>query len=997
MGIYAIIMEETPGGQENQESQNNDYRPIIHESFDLMKFQISRILLVSSLYDAFTLEEEGLLSEQISGKYQEMALSSPPRVSRVSTGEEALSELKQRQYDLIITMPRLIDIDPFEFGKRAKEIQPGVPVVLLVTDAGDLPMLYKPGRHDNIDKIFFWNGDSALFMAITKYVEDTMNVERDTGQGLVRIILVVEDSPRYYSIFLPSIYTEIVRQTQSLMAEGLNDHEKLYRKRARPKILLAENFEEAMEIYKKYKKQILGVITDVSYYRGGKRERDAGFQLVEEIDKDIPILIQSSHEECRKRANELGKVFLHKKSETLLQDLRDFFKSHLGFGDFIFLLPSGEHIGHASDMKEFIEFLETVPTESIIYHAKANHFSNWLMARGEMDLARKLRPKKVSDFQSDEEMRQYLLKAIEESRRNKRRGIITDFEQQNFEYQETFTRLGGGSLGGKGRGLAFLSSLLTHSDIRKKIKGCRIKIPDTMVIGTDEFDRFMEDNTLYDILNNGLSDDEIASHFLNASMSPDIKDSLRQYLSFVNWPLAVRSSSLLEDSQNQPFAGIYSTFMLPNNCPDEETRTEQLCQAIKLVYASAFYKSARAYIQSTVHITEEEKMAIVIQKMVGKGYGTRFYPLFSGVVQSINYYPVAPLKREDAIVSAALGLGRIVVEGEKVLNFSPQYPKILQGMSTPEGAMKNSQSHFYILNLDSEGTCFDFRMGEDITLLRIPVSEAEEDGTLNYLASTYVANDNRLRDGTGYPGPKLITFAGILNHKMIPLASIVEELLKIGGTGMGNPVEIEFAGTIAPDGKPEFYALQIRPLVGLRERKEVRIKEKEREKAFIHTGKALGNGILEGIRDILFIPPERFDNTRTLDIALEIGQVNDTMEGKPYLLIGPGRWGTRDRSLGIPVEWDQISWARAIVEASLEDFRIDPSHGTHFFHNITSLGIMYFSVPYGTKTAYMDWDWLAKHEPAFQGTHVTRIKLEQDLQIKVDGRSGQGIIAPASD
>ncbi len=979
-------MEDAP------EFQKKDFRPIIHRSFDLMKFQISRILLVSSLYDAFTLEEEGLLSEQISGKYEDLALSSPPRVSRVSTGEEALAELGERHYDLIITMPRLIDIDPFEFGKRAKELQPGVPVILLLTDTSDLPTFYRPGRHDNVDKIFFWNGDSALFMAITKYVEDMMNVERDTKLAMTKVLLVVEDSPRYYSIFLPAIYTEIVRQTQSLMAEGLNDHEKVFRKRARPKILLAENYEEAIEIYTKYKQDILGVITDVSYQKEGKREHEAGFQLLDELDKDTPVLIQSSHAECGIKANELGKIFLDKNSETLLQDLREFFKSHLGFGNFIFKLPTGEHIGHASDINEFIEYLGIVPSESVIYHAKANQFSNWLMARGEVDLARKLRPKKVSDFTSEDEMRHYLIAAIQASRRNKRRGVITDFEQQNFEYAETFTRLGGGSLGGKGRGLAFLSSLLVQSDIRKKIRGCQVKIPDTMVIGTDLFDTFMEENNLYDALHGDMADADISDLFVNAKIGQDLKGSLWKYLTHVTEPIAVRSSSLLEDSQNQPFAGIYSTYMLPNNCFDEETRVEQLCQAIKLVYASAFYKSARAYIQSTVHITEEEKMAIVLQKLVGKTYGTRFYPIFSGVAQSINYYPVAPLKRDDAITSVALGLGRIVVEGEQVLNFSPAYPKVLQGFASPEEAIKNSQKHFYALNVDNSDTCYDFRMGEDVTLLRIPTSEAEEDGTLVYLASTYLANDNRLRDGVGYDGPKVITFSGILNYNMIPLVKIVKELLRVGGTGMGSPVEIEFASTTDENGKPEFYILQIRPLTGLKEKKQIKVKQADIDASFIHTNKALGNGTLEGIQDILFIPPDKFDNTKTLDIAQEIGQFNKELEGRPYLLIGPGRWGTRDHSLGIPVEWDHISNARAIVEASLEDFRIDPSHGTHFFHNITSLGIMYFSIPYGTEKAHIDWDWLISQVPETKKEHVIHIKLNEDLCIKVDGRSGQGVV-----
>ena len=981
-------------GQQDGVDYKGDYKPSFHSFYDLMKYKVTNILLVSSLYDAFILEEEGLLSDQISGEYQDLELSSPPRIMRVDSCESALSELKKRHYDLIITMPRLVDMDPFEFGRLAKEQQPSVPVILLLTDTADIPIFYNPGQHDQIDKVFYWNGDSALFFAITKYVEDTLNVEPDTEDGLVRVLLVIEDSPRYYSIFLPITYREVMGQTEKLIAEGLNDHEKLFRKKARPKILLAETYEEALELYEKYRDNILGVITDVNYPKDGERLEGAGFQLIKELDEGIPVLVQSSRTEYKKEAERISTPFLDKNSDMLLHDLRNFFNECLGFGDFVFMTPDKMEIGRARDMTEFMHYVQTVPAESIRYHGSANHFSNWLMARGEIDIAKKLRPKKVSDYQNDEEIRSHLIISIRDSSKAKRKAVITDFQQQNFEFEETFTRLGGGSLGGKGRGLAFLFALFNQSNVKDQIPECMIRIPDTLVLGTEIFDNFMEGNKLHERINPDMSDAELKSLFIESRTTVDIKDKLREYLMHVTEPLAVRSSSLLEDSHNQPFAGIYSTFMLPNNCVDGEIRLEQLCDAIKLVYASAFSKAAKAYIQSTVHTSEEEKMAIVIQKLIGNQHEERFYPAFSGVAQSYNYYPVAPLKREDGIVSAALGLGKIVVDGEKVLAFSPKHPNIIPGFSTPEQVMDNSQTHFYALSMAD--VCYDLRAGDHVTLLTLPIKDAEKDGTLDLVASTYDSNDHRLRDGAGSPGPKVITFAGILKYEMLPLVKVITRLLDIGSRGMGGPVEMEYALRYNEDadsnefGKPEFYVVQIRPLVTKKERQSVTITGEE-EDIILASNKALGNGVLEGIKDIIFIAPDKFDNTQTHNMAKEIGELNKEI-GKPLLLIGPGRWGTKDRFLGIPVDWNHISNAKAMVEVGLSGFRIDPSHGTHFFHNITSLGIMYFTVPYGKEGQFIDWDWLRSLEPKSSKKYAVHVELPCELEMKVDGRSGKGIV-----
>ncbi|MFW3145772.1 MAG: PEP/pyruvate-binding domain-containing protein [Thermoplasmatota archaeon] len=968
---------------------NADYRPGFHDFYDLMKHRVSKILLVSTLYDAFTLEEDGLIFEQLSEEYRELALPFPPQVIRVSSGSDALEELRNSRYDMIITMARISDMDPVEFGKSAKAIR-DIPVVLLLTDMGDLKQFGMQNDPDSIDYTFFWNGDATLLMVMTKFLEDKKNVDQDIRTERVRIILVVENNPRFYSIFLPIIYTETLRQTQALITEGLNEHEKMLRKRARPKILLARNYDEAMDIINGYSKYMIGVITDISYAKGGEHEEEAGFQLAQEIGEDIPVLLQSSKIEHKDKADAMGLPFIYKNSDTMLHELREFFNRNLGFGAFVFQLPDGTEVGRATDIDEFTEVLKRVPAESINFHGRANEFSKWLIARQEVELALRLRPKKVTDFRNTEEIREYLLKEIKESKRRKQMGLIIDFDRQRFEFEGTMTRLGSGSLGGKGRGIAFLSALLHQSGLKSRIKGCRIGIPDTLVIGTDVFDKFLTDNDLHEMLHDPPPDEEISISFLNGKLPEEIRESLRKYLKNVNVPIAVRSSSLLEDSQNQPFAGIYSTYMLPNSCGEEEARLEQLCQAIKLVYASTYYKAARAYIQTTVHISEEDKMAVVIQKLVGNRFGGRFYPLFSGVAQSNNFYPVAPLQREEGIASVALGLGRVVVEGEKVLSFSPEHPGVIPGFTGPDEVMANSQTHFYSLDMEHD-VCYDLKKGEDVTLVKLSVSKAERDGTLDYLASTYIAADNRLRDGTSHPGPRLITFAGILKYGRVPLVDILRTMLDIGRKGMGRHVEIEFAGSFDEKGEPKFYIVQIRPLVTLKERRQVKITDDQIENAFLYTDKALGNGVIERIRDVVYVDPGKFDKTRTVDIAKDVGKVNKELGGVPYILIGPGRWGTQDRFLGIPVEWDQISSARAIVEVSFPDYRIDPSHGTHFFHNITSLGIPYFSIDHMNRRQKIDWDWLRSHRGHTEG-RVVHIELEDPLMVKVDGRSGKGII-----
>jgi CheY-like chemotaxis protein len=967
-----------------------DHTPTFRDFYYLMKFKVTKILLVSSLYDAFTLEEDGLLIEQISDKYEDLALSSPPQVVRVPSGAEALRELRQGRYDLIITMSQVIDLDPCDFARQAREVRKGIPIVLLATSTDDASVFLKPEEREAIDKVFYWTGDSALFLAITKYVEDRMNVEADTKHGMVKALLVIDDSPMDYSGFLPVLYTEIMKQTQALIAEGLNEQEKWFRKKARPKVLLAETFEQAEELYRRHREHILGIITDVAYPRRGEIEDDAGFSFVEEVvEEDIPVLIQSSRPEHRDGALRLGRAFLNKHSETLAQGIGEFLKERLGFGDFVFTMPDGRKVRRVSDIRGFVEAIQHVPLESIRHHGIRNDFSRWLMARGEITLAQELKPKKVSDFSDDAAMKEYLVEAVRRSRQEKRLGMITDFSEEAFEFAETFTRLGGGSLGGKGRGLAFLAVLLHHSAIRRRIARGKVRLPGTLVIGTDVFDSFMTGNGLYDLLGKGMADSDLARRFVEASLPEDTRASLAKYLSHVREPIAVRSSSLLEDSQSQPFAGVYATYMLPNNSANDAPRLDQLCRAIKLVYASTFSERATAYIQSVMP-GAEEKMAIVVQRVVGKQYGNRFYPIYSGVGQSSNFYPVAPLKREDGILCVALGLGRIVVEGGKVLSFSPARPDILPGLSTPKEILEGTQTRFYALDLARPD--FDLMKGEESTLMTLEVNDALSDGTLDYVASTYDVNDNRLRDGVIQPGPKIITFSGIRKYDMLPLVEVIRDLLAIGEKGMGRPVEIEFAGTTTEDGSAEFYVLQIRPLVTLRERQQVRIEDLDIQRALVWTESALGNGVIEGIRDVVLVPSPTFDPTKTIEIAREVEEINKTLQDTPYILIGPGRWGTRDRFAGVPVQWHQISWARTIIETSFEGFRVAPSHGTHFFHNITSLGIMYLTVPHDSPGSVVNWKELEEIGPTSAGRYVQHISLPEAVSVKVDGRTGKGAI-----
>jgi len=988
-----------------------------HTYHILMPFKVRDILIVSSLYDAFVIEEEGLISELVIGQYRHHLLSQPPRVTRVISGEEALTRAKDCHYDLVITMSKNIGMDPFDFGKKIKNLIPNIPVILLATDIIDLDIVENKELEEGIDKVFYWTGDSSLFLAIIKYVEDRINAKYDTKNGNVRVIIMVEDTIHHYSMLLPIMYTELVEQTRRSLSEDLNEMQRLIRRRARPKILLAQTYEEAIELYDKYKEYTLGVITDIEFKREGIIDPEAGFKLANRISKEskfLPILMQSSKPDNKIKAEKIGSYFLDKNSPALIQDFHHFVINHLGFGDFIFLNPKKRYgkikteeihqetveIARASNMKEFEKIIQKVPLESIQFHSDRNDFSNWLMGRGEFKLAMLLRPKKASDFTNLNELRKHLITVFNESRRERHLGIITDFPNQKFEFDESFTRIRGDSLGGKGRGIAFIRSLLAIYDFNKKYPGINITVPNTVVIGTLEFDNFIEENNLKRIVNKkNISDEEIAKAFLKGKIRDELRQDLVEVLKHFKSPIAVRSSSLLEDSQSRPFAGIYSTYMLPNNHKNDAIRLNQLCQAIKLIYASVFFLEPKIYIESTSSKIEEEKMAIVIQDLIGKDYGGRFYPTFSGVAQSYNFYPVGHQTFEDGITTVAVGLGKTVVGGGKALRFCPRYPENITEFSSPKSIFENAQRELFVL--DTSKKIFSLSDKEDINLKKLNVEEIKADGTLENLVSTFDKNDGMIRDELSDTGPNLVTFSGILKYDSFPLSSILKDILEIGQRGMGCPIEIEFAVDLNHNSNklPIFSILQLRPLVPSHEQSHISWDDDiDLKNIFIKSNRALGNGLVKVIKNIIYVKPETFDSTKTIEITYEIDKINKYLTAikQPYILIGPGRWGTEDRFLGIPVKWNQIYGVRVMVEIGLENFNIEPSQGNHFFHNITSRGIGYINVPFNSKMNYIDWKWINEKKPIKNLKYVKLIQLKSPLIIKFDGRKGSALIEKSS-
>lgn len=971
------------------------------ESFDthseelqtLQRHKVRNILLVASLYDSFTLSEGKHLSELIYGAYHNLSLSTPPHIMRVSTRAKALRLLEDMRFDLVITMAQVADMPLAAFGQAVAAMQSGVPVFLMAYNERELEGQLIGAK--GIDRAFIWRGDVRLLLSIIKLVEDQRNVAHDSRVGGVRTLILVEDSVPFYSSYLPMLFTEIVKQSEALIAEGVNIGQRLLRRRLRPKILLATSYEEAEALFEQLRDTVLAVVCDISFPRNGAEAPEAGLDLLRQFrarDEDLPLLLQSTDASYARATDELGAIFLHKQSPTLLHAFRSFMLGHLGFGEFVFRRPAGDEVTRASNVNAMIRALRDVPEDVLQYHASRNHFSNWLMARTEFQLATVMRRLRIADFESIEDMRRFLVVNLTAIREEQRRGQVEDFVVGRFDAGSAFVRIGGGSLGGKGRGLAFIHGLLARVPVDDHIDGVHVFVPHSAVLGTDVFDDFLDANDLLSDALEDADDHAILERFVAAALPEAVRRDLAAFIDRVRYPLAVRSSSLLEDSHHLPAAGIYPTHMLPNADPDPAARLEQLEHAVKHIYASTFFQDAKAYLEATPNRVEDEKMAVVIQQVVGRQHGDVVYPDLSGTARSINYYPVRDMKPEEGIATVALGLGRTVVEGERAIRFSPAHPTWLPQLSTPDDILENAQRTFWALDVTRP---LDFSDPDpNQNMVRLELDAAERHGTLWRVASVYGREDHAIYDGLSRPGVRLVTLAPILKHRLFPLPQILQLLLEVSQAGLSGPVEIEFAVDLEPvtGGPAQFAFLQIRPLVPLPSA-AVDLEGLDPARLFIRSPKALGSGRTEEIHDIVAVPRETFDRARTADVAAEIGQANARLQaaGRPYLLIGPGRWGTADRSLGIPVSWRQISGARAIVECDLEDQPVEPSQGTHFFHNMTSLGIGYFTA-HRRDGAEVDWAWLARQTPQTRGPYVCHYALDHPLDVRIDGRKGEGVV-----
>lgn len=967
----------------------------------LMRFHVRSILLVASVYDSFTLEEAGRLTELVLTEYRDLNLSQAPVLARATSGEEALEMIETSEFDLVIAMSRIGDMEADTFARRAKAMKPDLPVIALVYNLRELEhMVPAPGV--SFDRVFAWTGDVRLLVAIIKLLEDHRNVEEDTQAAGVRTILLVEDSVRFYSAYLPLLYTELVRQTLGLMQEGINLSQKLLRLRARPKILFATSFEDAWALYDRHRAYMLGTICDAQFpWQGGDPAR-AGIELIKRLkadDPQHPAVIQSTEIENRKHAYAIDAAFIHKNSPRLLESLRKFLRRNLGFGDFVFRVADGTEVGRARSLRELIREIETVPDPSLEFHAGHDHFSNWLRARTMFTLANLIKPVRADHFDDVTALREFLLRTLRTYREQSLRGTITHFNADTFDATSGFTRIGTGSMGGKARGLAFLNHLINRYEIADRFPQVEIKVPATAVVATDAFDAFLDQDNLSEFAIHAENDADIVNAFLAAKLPPGIVDDLRHFTALVHVPLAVRSSSMLEDAQYQPFAGVYDTYMIPNNHPDPGTRLDQLCDAIKLVYASVFFAASKSYLAATSNRVEEEKMAVIIQQVVGRRHGQHVYPNFAGAAQSTDHYAHGDASPEDGVALVALGLGRTVVEGGRSLRFSPSSPQRLWQFATLEDTLKNSQRRFLALDVSDPEAYPSLREKE--RLVWLDLEQAEKDGTLEPVGSTYSPQNDAIYDGIYRRGPRLVTFAHVLKSGIFPLAESLAFLLELGRRCLSCPIEIEFAANLPEGDNPgEFALLQIRPLASDRLPAEVDLDLLAPDATLVRTDVALGNGHYGEIRDVVFVDRNRFDRGQTTVIAAEVSALNRQLraEQRPFLLVGPGRWGSSDRWLGIPVQWADISGAAVIVESDLSDFKVTPSQGTHFFQNLISFQIGYLTVNQESGGGHLDWAWLESQAKAEQTTYLTRLRLDNPISVLIDGRSGRGaVLKPGAD
>ena len=959
---------------------------------DLMQYRVHEILLVASPYDAFILEQDGRLSEQILTEFKGLNLSYAPRIWNAHTAEGALTMIKERPYDLVIIMLRISDMNPIVFAKKIKEQYPRKPIILLAFDESEIKALQ--GMNKEFDNIFIWTGDSHVFAAIIKYVEDKKNVKRDIQVGDVRVILLIEDNIRYYSTLYPEIYRELLYHTKELMSKSFNDSHRLIRMRARPKILLAKNYEEGKKYFNTYQRNIIGVLSDIRFPKSGTYGK-SGIKLAKYIKSKepyLPILMLSNREDYEEEAKKITGHFISKKSESLFKEIKEFIVNNLGFGDLILKNTKGKKIKSVSSIEELRDALEKIPLESIEYHASRNHFSNWLAIRGEFSLANKFREIGPKKFKTLEKRRDYHIKLLTNHVRDIDKGPVVEFNPKLSIQKHNFIKIGSGSLGGKARGLAFAANNLKNSKLLKKYPNINIRVPNITVIGTDEFDAFMNKNKLWDIALNENNNNIIIKHFLSAKLDKKLIKDIKALLKNTNYPLAVRSSSLSEDSQYQSLSGMYSTFMLPNSSKSFQDRVHQVCEAIKRIYASTFFVAPKSLINKISQRTEEEKMAVIIMEMIGKKHGERFYPTFSGVAQSYNYYPTSYIKRNDGVAYLALGLGKTVVEGKKTLRFCPKYPNLIQQFYSTKSIIESSQHEFYALDINNGKN--PMVKGESYNLKCYDLDIAEKDTELKYIGSVIPKNENILRDSLSYDGTRIVSFSNILKWKTFPLSDILKDLIKFGRNSLGCPVEFEFAVNIYEDEDntvADFCVLQMKPMLIEGLIKDTDYIVKESNNIFFETAIAMGDGMVSNIKNIIMVKLDSFEISKTSEIAKELEEMNKSINSKnPYLLIGPGRWGSSDPWLGIPVTWEQISGAKSIIELTIPDLNADPSFGSHFFHNLTNLRIGYLTQKKNNKT--FDSKWLDTCKIKKETKYLKWISLKNPLMIQIDGSTGKAII-----
>jgi len=967
---------------------NTFNRDIYH---DLMPYKVGEILLISSLYDAYAIEREGRFTEHMLGQYGQLNLTSFPRITGATSLDQALHLLNFKHFDLIIYMVGAEKKVPLTVSEQINKAYPFIPIFLLLNNSSDVSYYSKILQNiPYIDKLFTWNGDANIFFAMIKMLEDKLNVENDTQLGQVRVILLVEDSPEYYSRYLSFLYKVLMEQTKRIIDDVSTDElYKVLRMRARPKILLASNYEEALEIIDNYQDYMLCLVTDVKFDRNGVLDENAGIALLEYTRKklrNLPAILQSSDSSYEPIARQHNSLFIHKQSDTLYQDLENFITNYLGFGDFEFKDINGITIARASNMREFEKNLKEISDESLIYHASRDHFSMWIMARGEIRAASIINLKKVADFRDAHELRHDLLQMLKEYRNEQSSGNVIPYEPGMEVTEENVYTLAEGSLGGKGRGLAFIDALIHKYDFNRFIPDIRVRTPKTFVVGTREFEMFIKNNQLEGEVYTQKSFYLLKKQFINGGLSSALMTKLESLLSNITKPIAVRSSGLFEDSLTQPFAGVFETYLLPNNHPDIKVRTQQTADAIKLVFASVYSTNAKGYVKAIDYKIEDEKMAVVIQEVVGNQFDNYYYPHISGVAQSYNFYPFAHMKPEEGFAIMALGLGRYVVDGNKAYRFSPHYPGT--EINSTKDQFRNSQVNFYAVDLNKQN--LNLLEGEMAGLAELDIEVAEYHGSLKHCVSVYHAESDNMYPGLSKTGPRIVNFANVVRYNYIPLAKTIELVLGLGKDAMGNAVEIEFAVDLEKDdhNRASFYILQIKPLISNTMECQIDLEEEDKDSILLYSEKGMGNGIVDDVTDVIYVDLNKFDKTKTQEMALEIESLNQYMieQKRKYVLIGPGRWGTRDRWIGIPVKWHMISNARVIVETAMDDFPLEASSGSHFFHNVTSMSVGYFTVQPELSTSYINFKMLDDQLLVYQGEYFKHIRFKTPVKIKMDGR-----------